>query len=172
MISGRAVSREVIVSQEIGASGRKMYIKMRVTVTSRFCSGGYIAMQVSAVDRVYELDGVWHKSLNSYRGTATWSGMRQVKISLTRLRMTPWGWVSNRTLQISRRDIATQACRYARSDLIICRIHYANSRYAGVLLHKTKYHLQRYGIRGRSLQIITLFLFPMAEHSQCVMQFK
>lgn len=48
-----------------------MFIKMRVTVTSRFCSNGYIAMQVSAADRVYELDGVWHKSLNSYRGTAT-----------------------------------------------------------------------------------------------------
>jgi len=33
-------------------------------VTPRFCSAGYILMQISAMD---ELDGVWHKSLNSYR---------------------------------------------------------------------------------------------------------
>jgi len=33
-------------------------------MTPRFCSPGYISMQISAMD---ELDGVWHKSLNSYR---------------------------------------------------------------------------------------------------------
>lgn len=109
-----AVRWKIIVNREIDARGwmKNILFKMRVTVTARFYSGGYIAVQVSPPYRVY-LDGVWHKSFNSYRGTATWSGMRQVKISLTRLHVHTYDSLrlSGQSLPISMKDNARHTGR-------------------------------------------------------------